>query len=149
MDGVAQVEALDALARSNDGFRIAEIDLEIRGPGEMLGTRQSGLPDFRVANLVRDQSILIAAKREAEAWLQDDPQLAMVLVPTEDPDVDPDAVPTPPGHAPCLRTPNHDASLAPAARGARDAWSDCASHALAQTPPTSHGRPRRTPGRTC
>ena len=48
---------------------IAEKDLELRGPGELLGTRQSGLPEFRIANLVRDQKILEAAQKEAEFYL--------------------------------------------------------------------------------
>jgi len=56
---------LEVMSSTSDGFRIAEADLEIRGPGEMLGTRQSGLPDFRVANLLRDGSILELARQEA------------------------------------------------------------------------------------
>jgi len=56
---------LEVMAATSDGFRIAEADLEIRGPGEILGTRQSGIPDFRVANLLRDGSLLEAARREA------------------------------------------------------------------------------------
>jgi ATP-dependent DNA helicase RecG len=51
-------ERLDVMERSSDGFVIAERDLEIRGPGEFLGTRQSGLPELAVANLVRDQALL-------------------------------------------------------------------------------------------
>jgi ATP-dependent DNA helicase RecG len=66
---------LEALASTTDGFKIAEVDLEIRGPGEMLGTRQSGLPDFRVANLIRDRGILEEARRAADAWLGTDPKL--------------------------------------------------------------------------
>ena len=66
---------LQALAATNDGFRIAEADLEIRGPGELLGTRQSGLPDFRVANLIRDRGILEEARRAAESWLRGDAKL--------------------------------------------------------------------------
>jgi ATP-dependent DNA helicase RecG len=62
-------ERLGIMARTNDGFLIAEKDLEIRGPGELLGTRQSGLPEFRVANLVRDQRFLEAARKEAEFYL--------------------------------------------------------------------------------
>jgi ATP-dependent DNA helicase RecG len=62
-------ERLGILAKSNDGFVIAEKDLEIRGPGELLGTKQSGLPEFRVANLVRDQQFLEAARKEAEFYL--------------------------------------------------------------------------------
>jgi ATP-dependent DNA helicase RecG len=58
---------LDAMVRSNDGFQIAELDLELRGPGEFFGTRQAGMPDFRVANLIRDRQLLEAAKREAAA----------------------------------------------------------------------------------
>jgi ATP-dependent DNA helicase RecG len=56
---------LDAMVRTNDGFKIAELDLELRGPGEFFGTRQAGLPSFRVANIIRDVQVLEAAKREA------------------------------------------------------------------------------------
>jgi ATP-dependent DNA helicase RecG len=66
---------LQALRETADGFRIAEVDLELRGPGEFLGTRQSGLPDFRVANLLRDSRLLVAAREAAEAWLERDPGL--------------------------------------------------------------------------
>ncbi|HEX9544872.1 MAG TPA: ATP-dependent DNA helicase RecG, partial [Pyrinomonadaceae bacterium] len=62
-------ERLGIIAETNDGFKIAEKDLELRGPGELLGTRQSGLPEFRIANLVRDQRILDAAQKEAEYYL--------------------------------------------------------------------------------
>ena len=56
---------LDAMVRSNDGFQIAELDLELRGPGEFFGTKQAGIPRFRVANIIRDRQLLEAAKREA------------------------------------------------------------------------------------
>ena len=56
---------LDAMVRTNDGFQIAELDLELRGPGEFFGTRQAGLPNFRVASLIRDRHLLELAKREA------------------------------------------------------------------------------------
>ncbi|MDQ3818602.1 MAG: ATP-dependent DNA helicase RecG, partial [Acidobacteriota bacterium] len=62
-------ERLGIMEETNDGFRIAEKDLEIRGPGEVMGTRQSGLPTFRVGNLVRDVQILEAARREADYYL--------------------------------------------------------------------------------
>jgi ATP-dependent DNA helicase RecG len=60
---------LDAMVRTADGFQIAELDLELRGPGEFFGTRQAGMPNFQVANLIRDRQLLEAAKREAEAVL--------------------------------------------------------------------------------
>ena len=60
---------LDALVRTGDGFEIAELDLEIRGPGEFFGTRQAGLPSFQVANLIRDRDLLELAKKEAAAVL--------------------------------------------------------------------------------
>jgi ATP-dependent DNA helicase RecG len=60
---------LDAMTRTNDGFQIAELDLELRGPGEFFGTKQAGLPSFEVANLIRDRELLEAAKREAGAVL--------------------------------------------------------------------------------
>jgi ATP-dependent DNA helicase RecG len=58
---------LDAMLRTSDGFQIAELDLELRGPGEFFGTRQAGMPSFRVADLIRDRQLLEAAKREAAA----------------------------------------------------------------------------------
>jgi ATP-dependent DNA helicase RecG len=67
---------LTVLERTTDGFRIAEADLEQRGPGDFLGTRQAGLPPFRVANLVRDTRLLAAARDEALAWLAQDPDLS-------------------------------------------------------------------------
>jgi ATP-dependent DNA helicase RecG len=60
---------LDAMKGTNDGFKIAELDLELRGPGEFFGTRQAGMPSFRVANIIRDAQLLEAAKREAAAVL--------------------------------------------------------------------------------
>jgi ATP-dependent DNA helicase RecG len=60
---------LDALVRTNDGFQIAELDLELRGPGEFFGTRQAGIPSFQVASLIRDRQLLETAKREAAAVL--------------------------------------------------------------------------------
>jgi ATP-dependent DNA helicase RecG len=61
-------ERLGIMEQTNDGFKIAEKDLEIRGPGELMGTRQAGLPEFRVANLVRDLDILQAARKEADFY---------------------------------------------------------------------------------
>ena len=63
-------ERLGIMEETNDGFKIAEKDLEIRGPGEVMGTRQAGLPEFRVANLVRDLDILQIARKEAEFYLK-------------------------------------------------------------------------------
>ena len=60
---------LDAMVRTNDGFQIAELDLELRGPGEFFGTRQAGMPSFQVANLIRDRELLELAKREAATVL--------------------------------------------------------------------------------
>jgi ATP-dependent DNA helicase RecG len=68
-------QRLNALTESHDGFAIAERDLEIRGPGEFLGTRQSGLPELRVAHLIRDQRILVEARREAFSLIARDPSL--------------------------------------------------------------------------
>jgi ATP-dependent DNA helicase RecG len=62
-------ERLGIMAKTSDGFLIAEKDLELRGPGELMGTRQSGLPEFRVGNLARDLQILEKAKQEAEFYL--------------------------------------------------------------------------------
>lgn len=66
-------ERLNAMVRTQDGFELAELDLAMRGPGEFFGTRQAGLPDFRVANLLRDREILELAKREAARFANADP----------------------------------------------------------------------------
>ncbi len=66
---------LDVLVNSTDGFEIAEIDLQLRGPGQVLGTKQSGLPDFALANLVNDEDILKCARKEAHEILVNDPKL--------------------------------------------------------------------------
>jgi ATP-dependent DNA helicase RecG len=64
-------ERLGIMEQTNDGFKIAEKDLEIRGPGEIMGTRQAGLPEFRIANLVRDLAILQTARKEAEFYFNE------------------------------------------------------------------------------
>jgi ATP-dependent DNA helicase RecG len=61
-------ERLNAMVRTQDGFELAELDLNQRGPGEFFGTRQAGLPDFRVANLLRDRQLLELAKIEASRF---------------------------------------------------------------------------------
>jgi ATP-dependent DNA helicase RecG len=63
-------ERLNAMVRTQDGFELAELDLSMRGPGEFFGTRQAGLPDFRVANLIRDRQLLELAKIEAARFVQ-------------------------------------------------------------------------------
>jgi len=67
------LERLNTMVATTDGFRIAEIDLKLRGPGEFFGTRQWGIPAFRIANLLRDQEILEWAKREATEFVANPP----------------------------------------------------------------------------
>jgi ATP-dependent DNA helicase RecG len=66
---------VQAMVETNDGFKIAEVDLQLRGPGEFFGTRQSGLPEFRVADLLRDAALLEEARRDAQAIIAGDPEL--------------------------------------------------------------------------
>ena len=68
-EGLRRLRALEEFDDLGAGFQIALKDLEIRGPGEIMGTRQAGLPEFRVANLVRDLDILQAARKEAEFYV--------------------------------------------------------------------------------
>jgi ATP-dependent DNA helicase RecG len=63
-------ERLNAMVRTQDGFELAELDLAMRGPGEFFGTRQAGLPDLRVANIVRDRKLLELAKQEAVRFVE-------------------------------------------------------------------------------
>ncbi|KAA0895201.1 ATP-dependent DNA helicase RecG [Oryzomonas rubra] len=74
-DGEKRLRVMES---TNDGFRIAEADLEIRGPGDFLGIRQSGMPDFRVANILRDGGILEQARQAAFGLLEQDPELSAV-----------------------------------------------------------------------
>ncbi|MGA8042089.1 MAG: ATP-dependent DNA helicase RecG [Terracidiphilus sp.] len=69
-------ERLNAMVRTQDGFELAELDLAIRGPGEFFGTRQAGLPDFKVANLLRDRKLLEVAKQEAARFANARPEEA-------------------------------------------------------------------------
>ena len=66
---------LKLLRETNDGFRISEVDLKLRGPGDIMGTQQSGLMDFNIADIVRDTEILSAAREEALYINNHDPQL--------------------------------------------------------------------------
>ncbi|MGL4503027.1 MAG: ATP-dependent DNA helicase RecG, partial [Planktothrix sp.] len=66
---------LNVMEQSQDGFFIAEMDMRLRGPGEVMGTRQSGVPDFVLASLVEDKEILILARDAAEKVINKDPTL--------------------------------------------------------------------------
>lgn len=66
---------LQIMVDTNDGFRISEVDLEIRGPGDMMGTKQSGILDFKIANIVTDNKILQFARNEAKMLLEEDKNL--------------------------------------------------------------------------
>jgi ATP-dependent DNA helicase RecG len=70
---------LDEMVRTQDGFEIAELDLQLRGPGEFFGTRQAGMPGLRVANLLRDRTLLELAKAEAAKLVkEEDPEITLV-----------------------------------------------------------------------
>jgi len=66
---------LETMCRTNDGFEIAEVDMEIRGPGDILGTQQSGVPDLKMADLLRDRNLMTTARYVAQRVIDEDPQL--------------------------------------------------------------------------
>jgi len=70
-------ERLKVMASTDDGFELAEADLRLRGPGELWGTRQSGLPRLKLANLWRDEPLLLEARKAARALVAADPQLLL------------------------------------------------------------------------
>jgi ATP-dependent DNA helicase RecG len=73
-------ERLQVMRETNDGFRIAEKDLELRGPGELLGTRQTGQLSFRIADLARDAHLLDAVHEVGETMLREHPRAAAQLI---------------------------------------------------------------------
>ncbi|MBX7124150.1 MAG: ATP-dependent DNA helicase RecG [Cyclobacteriaceae bacterium] len=75
--GADSRERMDTMVRTNNGFEIAETDLKLRGPGDLMGTQQSGLLDLHIADLVKDQQILQAAREEATIVLSSDPELRL------------------------------------------------------------------------
>jgi ATP-dependent DNA helicase RecG len=68
---------LETMVQTSDGFKIAEVDLELRGSGDYFGTRQSGLPSFLVADIVHDKDILLRARQEAFDLVERDPHLRL------------------------------------------------------------------------
>ena len=66
-------QRIGVMRETNDGFRISETDLKLRGPGEFFGTRQSGMPAFRIADLLRDAEVIELARREARAFIEHPP----------------------------------------------------------------------------
>jgi ATP-dependent DNA helicase RecG len=66
---------IEAMVATTDGFRLAEVDLEIRGQGTVFGTRQSGITDLKLADILRDVDQLVSARREAFALVEADPEL--------------------------------------------------------------------------
>ena len=68
---------LETMVETTDGFKIAEVDLKLRGAGEIFGTRQSGMPALRIANLVDDADLLARARREAFDLMRNDPHLRL------------------------------------------------------------------------
>jgi ATP-dependent DNA helicase RecG len=66
---------METMVRTTDGFEIAEVDLRLRGPGDLAGTAQSGVLQLRIADMVKDQQMMAAARNIANEWLSEDPQL--------------------------------------------------------------------------
>ena len=66
---------METMVRTNDGFEISEVDMQLRGPGDIEGTQQSGILDLRIADLARDQAILQIARNAAQDLIDEDPNL--------------------------------------------------------------------------
>jgi ATP-dependent DNA helicase RecG len=79
LGGIAR-QRLAVLRETNDGFVVAQRDLELRGPGELLGTRQTGLPEYRIANLVRDAELMPQVQVTAENLQRKSPEVASTIV---------------------------------------------------------------------
>ena len=67
---------IKTMTSTNDGFKVAEVDMEIRGPGNLLGTQQSGILDFKIANIINDKEILESARKDVKNLISIDPSLS-------------------------------------------------------------------------
>ena len=74
------MQRLEVMRNTTDGFKIAEADLQLRGPGEVFGTRQTGFNTFRIADITRDRDLIESARLAAQTILEKDPELASRLV---------------------------------------------------------------------
>jgi len=68
---------METMERTNDGFEIAEVDLKLRGPGDLMGTQQSGILDLKIADISKDQQIVILARSTAIKLLEEDPKISI------------------------------------------------------------------------
>lgn len=71
------IKRMETMVQSNDGFEISEVDLQLRGPGDLMGTQQSGVLDLKISNLARDGQIVTLAREAAKKLLEEDPQLLL------------------------------------------------------------------------
>jgi ATP-dependent DNA helicase RecG len=71
------MKRMETMVQSNDGFEISEVDLQLRGPGDLMGTQQSGVLDLKISNLSRDGQIVTLAREAAKKLLEEDPQLVL------------------------------------------------------------------------
>ena len=67
---------MQVFEQTDDGFELSEADFRLRGPGDMLGRQQSGMPPMRIADLIRDQDVLVAARALAQSMIDEDPELS-------------------------------------------------------------------------
>ena len=70
------LKLIETMVKTNDGFEIAEVDLRLRGPGDIMGTQQSGILDLKIADIIKDNDILQHARHHAKAILNDDKSLS-------------------------------------------------------------------------
>jgi ATP-dependent DNA helicase RecG len=71
------MKRMETMVQSNDGFEISEVDLQLRGPGDLMGTQQSGILDLKISNLARDGQIVTLAREAAKKLLEEDPQFLL------------------------------------------------------------------------
>jgi ATP-dependent DNA helicase RecG len=69
------MKRIETMVRTNDGFEIAEVDLQLRGPGDLMGTQQSGILNLKIADLARDGQLVVLSRDEAKRLLESDPRL--------------------------------------------------------------------------